>query len=248
MGSKKIDKTIPRYWEDGDTFAIKIENTKTKYDGKYIILNKYTNSKWEIDSRYKYFHVKITKNHEIPSMSELNELEFVKILFRHYIERYYPREDVLTWKECLEKTKDEVVYPDEYNYLYSYTIRLRVSRKDDYSDFIYIGNSKIEGPTDEYNPRGKDGYCFLVFKDTLVKNILEAYEDYNLKKSIVYTDEQRRIIEENVLKNLTIYYKATTWLSEYRKHHKDHNSREKHEEIIKDTITYVGGEESNEKR
>ena len=37
---ESLDKSKPRTWKNGDTFAIKI-NDGSKYDGRYLILIKY---------------------------------------------------------------------------------------------------------------------------------------------------------------------------------------------------------------
>ena len=112
MGSKKIDKAKPKNWIDGDTFAVKIENTNTEYDGRYIILNKYSMPKG--NTKINYFRAMITLNEDYPSLDQINNLEYIKIIYRTFYERYYPLSGGETFAECIMRKSHLPLSPDTY--------------------------------------------------------------------------------------------------------------------------------------
>ena len=193
MGSKEIDKTKPKNWIDGDTFAVKIENTNTEYDGRYIILNKYSMPKG--NPKINYFRAMITLNEDYPSLDQINNLEYIKIIYRTFYERYYPLSGGETFAECVMRKSHLKFYPDEYNYLYSYTIEFDVKGNKDVQKMKYIGNKIIDAPYDEYFINGDEIKSQYIPSNDLIQKLIKAYEGYNKKKSIIYDPKQQKIID-----------------------------------------------------
>lgn len=187
----QIDKEKLKNWEIGDTFAVKIENTNTEYDGQYLIL-----IKCEKEEHLKhcprrtnkpYFYVKLTTNGYIPqNIDEINSLEFVKIISHLWNRRFYPFIGMETYKEAKARQKYIKFYPDEYKYLFSYVVQVWIKRGTKHK-FQYIGNYDIKLP--------KEFICntppFVIYENNekLVENLLKRYSDYNLRKGFLYTEE-----------------------------------------------------------
>lgn len=215
----KEDKSKLKNWEIGDTFAIKIENTDTEYDGQYIIL-----IKCEKEEHVKicprtinepYFYVKITNNFTIPkNITELNELEFIKIDFITWNWRFFPLNGIETLSEAKKRIKKTKLFPDEYKYLYSYIIQIWIKRGTKHN-FQYLGNYNIKLPKEFINSTPR----FTLYQDneTFIKELLNLYNDYNLRKGYPYTEEGIKTIQKNDDLQFKILQNEEKYINEYRK-------------------------------
>ena len=197
----KIDKTNSKNWKNGDIFAVKIENTDTEFDGKYLILLKYVNPEWEEKYKYKMtvhsFRAKMSKTIEIPSIAEIDQLDYIITSYRHYEERFLPLNGGESYEECVSRKKHIKFYPDKYNYLYTYYFNMFTKKREKFNEFIYIGNKVFKKPKEEYESGLQLDYELVVFKKDLVKEIINAYNEFNLKKSDIYESEKHDLIEKN---------------------------------------------------
>ena len=204
-----LDKTKKKNWIDGDTFAVKIENHSKEYDGRYIILIKTSYDTNKESSTYLYFRAKLTKTIEIPSMKEINELEYIKVnsFTYEYGLMNYNGELTIEEKNVLKSKTDE------FGYLNAYLFEIWMRRDGDYSMFNYIGNFDIAEPFDEYipplaeltnlpNPRHPE---FESFIDVLIR----CYKNYNLRKSKIYTLKESQKAHEEGRFLLNAYYFIT---------------------------------------
>lgn len=184
------DKTKRKNWIDGDTFAVKIENYSDKYNGKYLILIKSVNDIWKKDFESKdefekymrnspSFYIKITKDKEIPNTyEELNKLEYIKTWVIYTDETTINRFDKGLYSEA-----------DDFNYTYEYLYKLYFHREFNFSDFIYIGNYKFDSPKNEFIPYIWVELTSYYTKFDWIKNLIDDYENYNLRKSSHFTPE-----------------------------------------------------------
>ena len=190
-----LDKMKNKNWIDGDIFAVKIENYSKEYDGRYIILIKTSYNTNKESSTYLYFRAKLTKNAEILSIEEINELEYIKNEITPYEFRLYPVNMRETLKEAIERIDSEnIFYKDEYGYLNGYSVLLHMKRGINYNNFIYLGNYNFAPPKDEYV--SSTSYWIYSLENTsdtkktfFINCLLSDYENNNLKKSHLYTKE-----------------------------------------------------------
>ena len=190
-----LDKTMKKNWVEGDTFAIKIENAKPEYNGRYIILIKHDfgikDGKNDI-----YFWAKLTPDDKIPTtLEEVNALEYIKTEAVPYEARLLPIDYDKTWKQIMEEDAKKTYYPDEYNYLNEYRVHIWMKRGLPYDEFVYIGNYDVEPPKDEYISENYWTY-FLDKEKYFVNKLLLHYENYNLRQSTRYTEEGAKKIHE----------------------------------------------------
>lgn len=206
MELNHTEKLKVKNWQVGDTFALKIEHENPIYNGRYLILIK-GNYYWNNDNRYSQtFLLKLTKDDKIPSsLEEIDNLEFIRTAYIHYIERYDSRAiGAESFEKMLKRCKDLKFYPDEYNYLYMYDTAYWIDNRRKYDQLIYLGNYDIVYPDDEFPP-----VCFTYGKavikfDDLVKDAIKKYENFNLKKSKIY-NEDRKKVEERAKLHSRIY-------------------------------------------
>lgn len=241
MGTNKINKTKPKNWEVGDTFAIKIENTNKEYDGRYLILNK-VESPFEIGKNDHIFRAKITKINQIPTMKDIASLEYIKTGDIHYYERYLPLKGEESYEECVKRKASIKFYPDENNYLYTQYIEFVTKSKDIFDEFIFIGNGQLKPPIGDYINQETTTPILVTDKKYYIKDLIKSYDDYNMKKSIIYDEKQKKIIEHNVKLGMLPIYLAHGIPIEMLKQHKYDEEKDKyyyHE-------TYVGKKEDND--
>lgn len=178
--------------KNGEAIAIKIK--KGKYKKKYLVLICCKESPEE--ERDFYFRAKLSK--KLPTTTEeINKLPYIKVRAIHYIERYLPRMGRETYEELVERKKHYVYYPDEYNFLYVYYFTLLFEKGDNLDDIIYLDIYNVERPTDEYVNDNKSYYREIILFNRLEEDLIEYYENYNLKKAHRYTKEGQQRCEQN---------------------------------------------------
>lgn len=178
--------------KNGEAIAIKIK--KGKYKNKYLILICCKESPEE--ERDFYFRAKLSK--KLPTRTEeINKLPYIKVRAIHYIERYLPRMGRETYEELVERKKHYVYYPDEYNFLYVYYFTLLFEKGDNLDDIIYLNIYNVERPTDEYVNDSKSYYREIILFNRLEEDLIEYYENYNLKKAHKYTKVGQQRYEQN---------------------------------------------------
>ena len=178
--------------KNGEAIAIKIK--KGKYKNKYLVLICCKESPEE--ERDFYFRAKFSK--KLPTTTEeINKLPYIKVRAIHYIERYLPRMGRETYEELVERKKHYVYYPDEYNYLYVYYFTLLFEKGDNLDDIIYLNIYNVERPTDEYVNDSKSHYREIILFNRLEEDLIEYYENYNLKKAHKYTKVGQQRYEQN---------------------------------------------------
>ncbi len=185
---KKEDKTKPKNWIEGDTFAWKINREEyPEYNGRYLIFIRTIISHWNIRGYHtKTFRVKITKEKRIPSnKEEIEQLEYIQTLCNIYDEVNYEYPEIL---KNVEK--------DKYGLAYQYIYLLYLERKSDVSNLKYIGNYKIENPYNEYIPKDFYGVKCGYLEQT-ERQLLQCYDMYNLKKNWVFEEESVKQREKN---------------------------------------------------
>lgn len=148
------------------------------------------------EERDFYFRAKLSK--KLPTTTEeINKLPYIKVRAIHYIERYLPRMGRETYEELVERKKHYVYYPDEYNFLYVYYFTLLFEKGDNLDDIIYLDIYNVERPTDEYVNDSKSYYGEIILFNRLEEDLIEYYENYNLKKAHRYTKEGQQRCEQN---------------------------------------------------
>lgn len=178
--------------KNGEAIAIKIK--KGKYKNKYLVLICCKESPEE--ERDFYFRAKLSK--KLPTTTEeINKLPYIKVRAIHYIMRYLPGIGGETYEELVERKKHYVYYPDEYNYLYVYYFTLLFEKGDNLDDIIYLNIYNVERPTDEYVNDSKSYYREIILFNRLEEDLIEYYEDYNLKKDFGYTKVGQQRCEKN---------------------------------------------------
>ena len=178
--------------KNGEAIAIKIK--KGIHKNKYVILICCKESPEE--ERDFYFRAKLSK--KLPTTTEeINKLPYIKVRAMHYIERYLPRMGRETYEELVERKKHYVYYPDEYNYLYVYYFTLLFEKGDNLDDIIYLDIYNVERPTDEHVNDSKSYYGEIILFNRLEEDLIEYYENYNLKKAHRYTKEGQQRCEQN---------------------------------------------------
>ena len=178
--------------KNGEAIAIKIK--KGIHKNKYAILICCKESPEE--ERDFYFRAKFSK--KLPTTTEeINKLPYIKVRAIHYIERYLPRMGQETYEELVERKKHYVYYPDEYNFLYVYYFTLLFEKGDNLDDIIYLNIYNVERPTDEYVNDSKSYYREIILFNRLEEDLIEYYENYNLKKAHRYTKEGQQRCEQN---------------------------------------------------
>lgn len=196
----RIDKTLRRTWVEGDTFAVKIDCPKSKYNGRYLILIYHLYVK-NLPMDSETFRVKITKDKKIPTTKEeIEKLEYIKTNVMPYEARLLPRIVGYTLDQAIEEDKENTYYLDEFGYLSSYRLLLFVGKKRRITQFEYIGNFDITPPKDEWFDNSLSGYSNLERNNVeyinYIDDLVRYYEDYNLRKSKIYTEKVSKKFHE----------------------------------------------------
>lgn len=231
-------------FKENDIYALKIKNVNSKYNGRYLILIKSSVQGWDKTVNKKTFRFKITKEKSLPKIEEINSLEYIITHFQHELEKYFPGEGIPF--EELKKKRDKIkVYPDKYGYLYTYITEIYFINKDIPKDLIYIGNAEINLPLHEYIPFSEYGYKYQQNSwDNIVNNLIQKYEDYNLKKSKWFTKDKAEIVKKARLDDIASAIECEN-LCNYLEEKGILHKLFEDEEEIEDSLTYVGGEEKD---
>ena len=195
---KKEDKSKRKNWVPGDTFAVKIENVDKDFDGRYLVLTLFIHPYLETHKNYYHFHVKITEKKEKPvTIEDINSFEDVITEVTLWNMRFYPFHACESMEEWEERTKDRVFIPDEIGYLNTYSTEIHFDRGVPYDNFEYIGNFEVSRPSNEFmseniqlnlnNPKTTFNY--------FVNALVEAYREYNMRESVIYTEEEKARIK-----------------------------------------------------
>lgn len=233
----KSDKTKPKNWIEGDTFAWKIESEKyPEYNGRYLILIKLDIPEWDVYKSTVFFRVKITKDKSLPKeYNEINQLEYVKIGYR----TKYTEHDAIGGIENVQE--------DEFEYIYIYIIQIsyRARKYPVPSNLYYLGNYNFETPKNEYiSVTGSRGEIFTFWYDAQEK-IISSYERDNLQKGDHYTKEGHEIFIEQAKEEQRI---DEFYLKYIKGHEKEFllslGIDVEKEEQEDDSLTYVGGDEN----
>ena len=68
---------------------------------------------------------------------------------------------------------------------------------DNLDDIIYLNIYNVERPTDEYVNDSKSYYREIILFNRLEEELIEYYENYNLKKDFGYTKVGQQRCEQN---------------------------------------------------
>ena len=229
MGSIQVEKFKTKNWQVGDTFALKLDKVN-----RYLILLLYEGPyETSCDIRCK-FRAKITKDEELPkTKEEIDALEFIKVDFIHFYERYFPLKGGETYAECVERQLQKKFYPDEYDYLYYYLFEVELLKRSRvYKELIYLGNFDIVPPIDDYTNGNEQLFFLKELKDELYK----CYTNYNLRESSVYNMQNHAEIEKNSFMTLNLMLNMPP-MEELRKMYGYIIKKEKKKK--KDTLTKV---------
>lgn len=177
----------------GDCFAYQIVNNE-RFKGRYIIACETGLSYPEYPS-YHFMRMKITKDNKLPqSEEEINALEDMITTITFMEGRFFPFNSENSIDDQIKERSKVKVFPDEMDYLYSYTMRIDLTGRL-YKYFTYLGNFEINSnhvPYPEFIPfslLNLMGGSFRNFESIL----LDRYTGYNLKECELwnYTKEER---------------------------------------------------------
>lgn len=241
MVKDKSDKAKIGNWIDGDTFALKIENSEyPEYNGKYIILINTTIKKdgWKMSRTKKVFRAKLTQNNEIPKTKE--EIEFLKYIKTGWCG--YLSENYKFPKET------QLLQPDEYHMIYKYVFIIHSSRYKIPEELIYLGNYDIKVPENEYIPKSQHEGSFPfdwknIFDETIQEKLIVKYKGINLKEYPIFSEERQKTFLEREQKKIEIYNRLISdidflvKLDEMGILESEPQGKRKN-----NSITYVGGE------
>lgn len=170
-------------------YAYQIKDSE-KYNGRYIVLIK--QQRTEDPFTKDLYKVKLTKDNVLPkTKEEIDKCEFVKMRLIPYELRVFPLSGSLSYEKSIELCKDDTL-PDEDNNLFNYDYEFIFTRKEKKSSLIYIGEfDVIDKPS--YEKRTEKSYCPAYgYISDLECQVLEGYEDNNLRNSIFYKGNERQ--------------------------------------------------------
>ena len=182
--------------------------------------------------------VKFKENDIFALKIEDETSEYIITFVQHELKKYLPFDGCKKFKE-LKKERDKLqVYPDEYGYLYSFITKIYWVSKNIPKNLIYIGNMVLELPYHEYIPACEYGYIreYSGWKN-IEKELINDYKSYNLKQSKIFCKEAATNAKNEVI-DLIKLEKRLQYIDYNKIHLND-------EEIIEDSLTYVGGEDED---
>lgn len=238
MVEKDYNKKYKK-WVQGDTFAIRIKNNE-EYKDRYLILIKYENPEWDISTNVFSFRAKITKDNVLPkTKEEINALEYIQTRITLFRDRFLPYSGLIPFEELIRERSKVKFYPDENGYLnvYIFSIYFQRKYKEILEEFIYMGNFDLESPYHEYIPFDKHNCAGFYLLDILETRLINNYEDYNLKKSISYDEDNLKALNAWGIYTLPSAEEIAEILKE--------NNIDITKGSRSDRETYVGGEEKN---
>ncbi len=234
-------KEYNRKWENGDTFALKINIKDCKfeeYNNKYLIINKIGIN----DAGNDLVRIKISEIIDFKNaLKELNELEYIKVNFFWYEDwRYYISEKNV---DVLKK------YVNNYNMIFLNVMELAEYSKVKTGEFrrnlIYLGNYILTPPQNEFYPE----FLYHLRREFLILDrfqvdMINSYEYINKEKSEAFNKEFAQ-------KQNEIIKGAHILIDEYLKECRSKPNLANDDKIedtftIEDTLTYVGGKAEDE--
>lgn len=178
-------------FKENDIYALEIKNISEEYNGRYIIIMKASVDEWNPTTNRHLFRFKITRDKKLPTIDEINDLEYIITHVQHEYEKYFPKNSSFgTFYHQMEIMDKMIVYPDKYDYIYSYVSEIFFITKGFPTDLIYIGNINCDLPEKEYIPLCEYGHSYTRGTwENIISDLIKLYEDYNLKKSRIFTIE-----------------------------------------------------------
>lgn len=141
-------------WKIGDVFAYRFESIIAKekgYYGRYLLLQKVHEGSWNPGHRVPIVHFRLSKDNNLPSIDEINDIKCVKIASKKSVN------------------------------LYDYRGKLiNSSKKIIPNSLIYLGNTDVVFIENEYQHTNDISYFNFQWK-YLEKRIIELYESFNLE-------------------------------------------------------------------
>ena len=249
MVKNKNDKRKISNWENGDTFALKVNSKEyPKYNNRYIIFIKCEVDKkdWKTSRTTKHFRAKITKDEILPkSKEEIDKLEFIKTgwngyIFEHY---FYP-----------EETKG--LTSDKYMFIYQYILEINAAKYQVPQELIYLGNFDIKLPSNEYIPYSQFyGVLFSFwnynwdYKWDVTDKLIECYQNYNLRKSSLFSKEFQDNYLEHQQKEIEIKIENDKRTKEVLEmYNKGLLTMFDNEKRTNNSLTYVGNEPEKKRK
>ncbi len=232
-------------FNENDIYALEIKDgDNNEYYGRYIIIIKCSYAEWSKRENKSLFRFKITKDKILPKLEEINDLEYIITHFQHELNKYFPGEGI-PFEELKAKRDKVKVYPDKYGYLYTCLTEIYSYNKNIPNDLIYIGNMKVNPPEHEYIPFTEYGYKYQVHSwDNIVNNLINKYEDFNLKKSEWFNEEAAERVKNGRIDDIKASIECDRFIKKLENAGILHKLFEDEEEI-EDSLTYVGGEDED---
>lgn len=176
-------------WNNGDTFAYKIESELAKEKGlidRFFVIRKVDDYLWNNDVVVPIVYVKITKDNSLPlTVTEYDKMEYVQTWFTRYEDRFLPIDMTRPSEDIAEKSKMKYT-TDDYGFLPQYRlILLNTSKRVIPKKLIYLGYyPDAANPSNEFIPH-KDNIVvasWKVFEDKMINR----YCEHNLKELRIY--------------------------------------------------------------
>ena len=177
-------------WNNGDTFAYKIESELAKEKGlidRFFVIRIVDDYLWNNEVVVPIVYVKITKDNSLPlTVNEYDKMEYVQTWFTRYEDRFLPIDMTRPSEDIAEKSKMKYT-TDDYGFLPQYRlILLNTSKRVIPKKLIYLGSyPDAANPSNEFIPHTKDNIVvasWKVFEDKMINR----YCEHNLKELRIY--------------------------------------------------------------
>lgn len=190
-------------------YAYQIKENK-KYKGRYIILIKQPKNDYTFSNNF--YKVKLTKDNILPkNKEEINSCEFVKMRMCPYELRVFPINGVKSYSEALAECKETAI-PDIDNNLYGYDYEFMFTKKENKSSLIYLGEFDVNNNPPHERKTMNSYMPVYGFISKLEIQVIESYEDNNLKKASIYNKIER---EEYVNSSIATVNELKEWMANY---------------------------------
>lgn len=234
-------------FKENDIYALKIKNSNEKYNGRYIIIIKISVEGWSNFTNKKLFRFKLTKEKKLPTLNEIDSLEYIITFIQYELRKYMPFDGRLPFEERKKEIDRTTVYPNKYGFLHSYVSKIHDVDKDIPKNIIYIGNKKCKLPNDEYISLCEYGYNYSRNNwENFENDLINLYENNNLEKANVYKPENINECKKHYLKLIDdyIYFEKLDEVGVIDRI-SDMLDEQGGGRIEEDTLTYVGGEDKD---
>ena len=221
----------------GDIYYFLISGKKySKYKGKYIVLIRNSfDELWNMP--FKTFYCKIVDAIDMESITKAPYVVSGHTIIERELGDKAPNYDMPT--------------KDEYGFIYMYTLEVEMTRKMDQYDMQYLGNFPLLHPENEFvSIHGSRGETFCFYYQ-IEEEVIQNYEQYNLKKSERYTKEGNnralQLLQYDVLVRKWMEEEEKSWNGDTKgwllSMGIDIDQEIKEGKHLKDSLTYVGPEE-----